>query len=136
MTAIQRIFYNRDVLNSADQLSRCFRQVVFAQFLLAAVGVLIATVVFDKSHGLALAYGAALALINTLLSKRSIQRASRLAYQQVELSMVPVFTGLIQRLAVFAGGFSAGIMLMGLLPLPILIGFALTQLGYLACKMR
>jgi hypothetical protein len=49
--------------------------------------------------------------------------------------MLPVFSGLVQRLIVFAAGFTGGVLLWGLLPLPILIGFALAQLGYLACKM-
>jgi len=48
--------------------------------------------------------------------------------------MLPVFSGLVQRLAVFAVGFAAGVLLWGLLPLPMLAGFALTQFGYLACR--
>jgi hypothetical protein len=48
--------------------------------------------------------------------------------------MLPVFSGLVQRLIVFVAGFSAGVLFWGLLPLPLLAGYALTQFGYLACR--
>jgi len=49
--------------------------------------------------------------------------------------MLPVFSGLIQRLFLFSAGMLVGIVLLHLLPLYILIGFIILQAGYLACKM-
>ncbi len=119
-----------------DLLSRCFKQVVIAQ-----AGLLIASAIFTgllsgMYEGVSIAFGAGLAMFNTILARRSISRSSELAYRQPDASMLPVFSGLIQRLIVFAGGFSAGVILLDLQPLPIVIGFALAQFGYLACKMR
>lgn len=118
-----------------DRMSSCFKQVILAQSGWLITGTLLASLVFSLDHGLATALGAALAIFNTILSRRSILRASELAYTQPEVGMLPVFSGLAQRLIVFAAGFAGGVLLWGLLPLPILIGFALAQLGYLACKM-
>ena len=120
----------------SDSLSRCFKQVVIAQ-----VGVLIASAGFSGlfyglDAGASIAFGAALAMFNTILARRSILRSSELAYRQPDASMLPVFSGLIQRLIVFAGGFSTGVIVLSLQPLSIVIGFALAQFGYLACKMR
>jgi len=120
----------------SDQLARCFKQVMLAQSGLTLVSLIAAVLVFDWNVAAAIALGAGLAIVNTILSWRSIQRSSVLAYKRPDASMLPVFSGLIQRLIVFAGGFSAGVLILNLSPLPILIGFALTQTGYLACKMR
>ena len=120
----------------SDRLSRCFKQVILAQLLILGVSFAVGLIFFGLNDGIAVALGASLALINTLLSKRSIQRSSALAYQKPDMSMLPIFSGLIQRLIVFAAGFASGVVLFSLAALPILIGFGLTQTGYLACKMR
>lgn len=120
----------------SDRLSRCFKQVILAQLLISGLCFLLALVFYSQRDGLAVLLGGALAVINTMVSKRSILRASQLAYQQPDMGMLPVFSGLIQRLVVFAAGFSGGILLFNLAPLPILIAFGLAQLGYLACKMQ
>lgn len=117
-----------------DRLSRCFKQVLIAQLIILVLGALCSAVFLNMGFALAIAYGASLALLNTVLSKRSIQRAGELAYQQPDLSMMPVFTGLVQRIVLFAAGFASGVVLLGLLPIPVLIGFGLAQTGYLACK--
>ena len=119
----------------SDRMSRCFKQVILAQLGWLVVSTLLVSLIFSLAHGIAIAFGAGLAIVNTVLSRRSILRASELAYTQPDAAMLPVFSGLLQRLAVFAAGFAGGVLLWGLLPLPILIGFALAQLGYLACKM-
>jgi len=108
---------------------------MLAQLGLMCAVFLVAAVVFSVNHGVATAFGASLAMVNTIFSRRSIKKASELAYTQPDLGMLPVFSGLLQRMTVFAAGFSGGVLLFGLLPLPILAGFALAQLGYLACRM-
>jgi hypothetical protein len=118
----------------SGKLSGCFKQVMQAQVAILLVSAAMAGLVFSLNHGLSAAFGASLAIFNTILARRSIQRASALAYTQPEVVMLPVFSGLLQRLTVFAAGFAAGVLLWGLLPLSILAGFALTQLGYLACR--
>ena len=119
-----------------DSLSRCFRQVVLTQLGILVVSVSTIGIVFGLNSGFSILLGASLAMLNTLLARRSILRSSELAYQQPDASMLPVFSGLLQRLIVFAAGFSGGVVILSLSPLPIVVGFGLAQLGYLACKMR
>jgi hypothetical protein len=118
----------------SGKLSGCFKRVMQAQVGILLTGTLLASLAFSLNHGLATAFGAGLAIFNTILARRSIQRASALAYTQPEVVMLPVFSGLVQRLIVFVAGFSAGVLFWGLLPLPLLAGYALTQFGYLACR--
>lgn len=118
----------------SDKLAGCFKQVMLAQAGLLFVSALVLSLVFSLNHGLASAFGASLAMFNTMIARRSIVRASELAYTQPDVVMLPVFSGLVQRLLVFAAGFAVGVLVWGLLPLPMLAGFALTQFGYLACR--
>lgn len=120
----------------SDQLSRCFKQVMRAQLSIAIIIMIAAGVFYGWRVGASVLLGAVLAIANTTLSQRSIKRASALAYKRPDASMLPVFSGLIQRLLLFAAGFSGGVLLLSLSPLSMLIGFGLTQAGYLACKMR
>ena len=103
--------------------------------VLLLTGFLVASMVFSTLHGLATVLGGGLAILNTILARRSIVRASKLAYTQPDVGMLPVFSGLLQRIFVFAAGFTGGVLVLGLMPLPIIVGFVLVQLGYLACKM-
>jgi hypothetical protein len=118
----------------SGNLSGCFKQVMLAQAGLLLVSALVLSLAFSWNHGLASAFGAGLAMFNTILARRSIVKASKLAYTQPDVVMLPVFSGLVQRLLVFAVGFAVGVSLWSLLPLPLLAGFALTQFGYLACR--
>ena len=120
----------------SDSLIRCFKQVVVAQLLLAVSCAVIVMLWFSLEHGYSILFGATLALANTLISKRSMQKAGEIAYKQPDLSMLPVYFGLMQRLIVFSAGFAVGVVGLGLMPLPVIAGFAVLQLGYLACKMR
>ena len=119
----------------ADRLSGCFKQVIGTQAGLLLLGSLAAGLGYGLDHALAVALGAGLAMINTVIARRSIQRASELAYRQPDVGMLPVFSGLVQRLTIFAAGFAGGVLIAGLSPLPLLIGFLLAQLGYLACRV-
>ena len=119
-----------------DSLSRCFKRVVIIQSGLLIASSIFAGLFYGLVEGISIAFGAGLAMFNTILARRSILRSSELAYRQPDASMLPGFSGLIQRLIVFAGGFSAGVIMLSLQPLPIITGFALAQFGYLASKMR
>ncbi|MEE9448188.1 MAG: ATP synthase subunit I [Arenicellales bacterium] len=109
---------------------------MFAQLALLVAGALLASFMAGLNHGLAAAFGASLAMMNTFLSKRSIRRASELAYTKPDASMLPVYSGFVQRLVLFACGFFIGVSILALLPLPLLLGFILSQFGYLACSMK
>ena len=89
-------------MRMSGKLSGCFRQVLQAQLGLLLAGALVASLIFSLDHALATAFGSGLAVFNTILARRSVQRASELAYTQPDVVMVPVFSGLVQRLLVMA----------------------------------
>lgn len=119
----------------SDRLARCFRQVIVAQAMLTVAVMIIAALAAGLSAVLSSLLGAVLAMVNTWITQRSIQKSSDLAYATPDMAMLPVFSGLVQRLLVFATGILVGVLLLQLLPLYILVGFIVLQLGYLACKM-
>ena len=118
-----------------DKLARCFRQVVSAQVVLACLAISVVWLLVGSVAALSSLLGSVLALSNTWITQRSIQKSSELAYASPDMSMLPVFSGLIQRLVLFSAGMLVGILVFHLLPLYILTGFIVLQLGYLACKM-
>ena len=118
-----------------DKLARCFRQVVSAQVVLACLAISVVWLSVGSVAALSSLLGSVLALSNTWITQRSIQKSSELAYASPDMSMLPVFSGLIQRLVLFSAGMLVGILVFHLLPLYILTGFIVLQLGYLACKM-
>ena len=118
-----------------DRLAVCFKQVVNTQLGLLLLAFIVASLLFDVARGLATVIGGGLAILNTVLARRSIIRASKLAYTQPDVGMLPVFSGLLSRIFVFAAGFAGGVLVLGMAPLAVIAGYAFVQLGYLACKM-
>lgn len=119
----------------SDRLAACFKQVVGTQLGLLLLASIAAALVFGLADGVAAALGGGLAILNTVLSRRSIIRASKLAYTQPDVGMFPVFSGLLLRIFVFAAGFAGSVLVLGMAPLLVIAGYVLVQLGYLACKM-
>ncbi len=117
-----------------DRLSRCFRQVVAAQSIIWLLASLIALIFFGALMARSTAFGGAIAIINTWLAWRSVKKSSELAYQQNDLGMLPLLSGWVQRLILFAASLTIGVVQFGLLPLGMVTGFVLTQIGYLACR--
>lgn len=122
-----------------DKLKRCYRQVLSAQLVLTVVAMLITAGFKGVDAVLAALLGAGLAIVNTWLGRRSIEKSSQLAYRSPGrapgVGMVPVFVGLVQRLVLFTAGLAVGLVWWQLNPLAILGTFMLVQLGYFACKM-
>ena len=76
-------------------------------------------------------YGSVLAIAGTILSARSVQRATKVAGGQALSGMVPIFAGLLNKLVIVGGGIAFGLIVMGLEPLWLVIGYAVTQLSTL-----
>lgn len=118
------------------RLQTCFRIVAISQFAIGLLSAFCVAWLYETELGIAIAFGSSLAILNTFISQRSMQRAGQLAYTALESSMLPVFIGLIQRLIIFAAGFTGGVIILKLSPLYLLIGFGLAQFGYLASMYR
>ena len=85
---------------------------------------------------LSVLFGTLIAIVNTALSKRGVRKSSEIAYQSPGASMAPIVVSWLQRLVLFCVSIVAGLKLFALLPIGFVGGFALSQLGYLACEMK
>lgn len=113
-------------------------RVLLAQFLLAIVVALPVLGLSGAESALATLYGCLLGIANTLITARSVGRSSRAVESGLpegsEVSLLPLYIGLVNKLLVIAGGIVLGAILLKLHPLYMVLGFAVLQAGYLACR--
>ena len=79
-------------------------------------------------------YGAALAITGSLLSARAIRRSSplgddKLVPGQAPVSLVPIFSGLLNKLVIVGGGIGFGLIVLGLDPILVVTSFLLVQIS-------
>jgi len=115
-----------------QSVRRVFRiQLLVAAAVLVAVGFLAVLQVLPAA-GLALAsggYGCLLALVSTYLSARSVRRTPADAVGTA--GMVPVFSGLLNKLVIVGGGIALGLVAFGLDPLLVVTGYLVVQMASL-----
>ncbi len=81
----------------------------------------------------AVALGCVLGMVNTLLTGRSVQRASRALQRSKGLGMLPLYAGLVNKFLLVAGGIAVGGLVLHW-PLPLIVlGFVVMQVGFLFC---
>ena len=120
--------------------SRSVRPVLIAQFALTFVLItvtLAVTTTFGEfatgiSRAKACAFGAALGMLATLVTARSVLQSGAAAENpaRANLAIVPVFSGLLVKLLVVAGGAFAGLIWLQLPPFFLLLGYITMQAGY------
>lgn len=84
----------------------------------------------------AVLYGGALGIANSVLLARRVQRAGEAALGSPAGGMAALYIGAVQRFVLVLGGFALGMGVLGLAPLSQIIGFAVTQLGYVLPTRR
>ncbi|NIP73907.1 MAG: ATP synthase subunit I [Gammaproteobacteria bacterium] len=109
------------------------RNVIIAQVFLAAVVALAYLLWQSRWHGAAAAYGGGIALLNSFLLARRVRRAGELEGSSVALAM---YAGAVQRFVITLVGFAVGIALLRLSPLPLIVAFAVAQLGFVIAAGR
>jgi ATP synthase protein I len=82
-------------------------------------------------QALAALYGALIAIILAYLLGRRIGRANQTVIQSPRWTMALIFIGVVQRFLLVLVLFGVGFSLLKLPPLATIVGFGLTQLGYL-----
>ena len=76
-------------------------------------------------------YGSVLAIASTILSARSVRRASRVLTGSGAAggsALVPVFSGLLNKLVIVGGGIAFGLIALGLEPVTVVSGYLVVQL--------
>jgi len=113
-------------------------QVVFA-VLLVLVTVLITAIVSGpeviKTLGLvrakSVAFGSLLGILATVVTARSVIKSSSAVAENPYFGMLPVYSGLLFKLVIVAGGTFAGLVYLGLGPLMVVLGYITMQAGYM-----
>ena len=72
-------------------------------------------------------YGSGLAIAGTILSARSVRRASEVTRTSANLAMVPIFSGLLNKLVIVGGGIALGLIVLKLAPVEMLTSYIIVQ---------
>ncbi|HED14541.1 MAG TPA: hypothetical protein ENI62_12950 [Gammaproteobacteria bacterium] len=123
-----------------SDLRRCRRQVLVTQMIMTVLLLAIVLLATDwRAPGpwgnlYAVALGCVLGIVNTLLTGRSVLRASQTLQHGKGLGMLPLYTGLVNKFLLVAGGIAVGgLVLQWSLPF-IILGFVVMQVGFLFCS--
>ncbi len=73
-------------------------------------------------------YGSVLAIASTILSARSVRRASNDVTGNSNAAMAPIFSGLLNKLLIVGGGIAIGLITLGLEPINVVSGYLVVQL--------
>ena len=104
-------------------------QLVAAALVLAVTGSLALLPALPLGAGAlaAAAYGCALGFAGTLLSARSVRRTS--ADAEDGAGLVPIFSGLVNKLFIVGGGIAFGLIVLGLEPMLTVTGYFVVQMA-------
>lgn len=122
--------------NMASQMAGQARRVIGAQIVvgaLVAAGFGVAGGVWDAQAAL---YGAFVSLFAAVMLRRGVQRASQIAGQDPKAAMLTLYMGAVVRFVLVLILFGVGLAGLKFSPLPVIVGFGLTQLAYLAGTRR
>jgi len=82
--------------------------------------------VLGRNAGSAI-YGSGLAIAGTILSARSVRRASEATRTSGNLAMISIFSGLANKLVIVGGGIALGLIVLQLAPVEMLISYIIVQ---------
>ena len=123
-------------------LERSVRRVLVAQALLTAllvVLVVVATIALSGTAAVAtlglmrakaVAFGALLGILATVVTARSVVKSSRAVMENPHFGMLPIYSGLLLKLLVVAGGTFVGLAYWSFGPLYVALGYITMQAGY------
>ena len=81
-------------------------------------------------------YGSGLAIAGTILSARSVRRASEATRTSGNLAMIPIFSGLANKLVIVGGGIALGLIALQLAPVQMLTSYIVVQFASVWTMMK
>ena len=81
-------------------------------------------------------YGSGLAIAGTILSARSVRRASEATRTSGNLAMIPIFSGLANKLVIVGGGIALGLIALQLAPVEMLTSYIIVQFASVWTMMK
>jgi hypothetical protein len=123
------------IRGSGDALGRSVARVIRIQVALGLTLVVGALIWSQPTSALAAACGTALGVLGTMLSARGVTRASRRVGADSTPSVMPLYLGEIQKLLIIGAGVGFGLVILGLDAMFLLVGLALSQVGYVVASV-
>lgn len=84
----------------------------------------------------AAAFGSALGILATVVTARSVIKSGRAVADNPHLGLLPVYSGLLWKLLIVAGGAYFGLVYLQLGPLYVVLGYITMQAGYVWAAIR
>ena len=107
-------------------ISGTFMKIVIVTQLLAALIVIVLTGLFaGRPEAVSVLYGAALGMVNAMLTKRSANRALLAAEESPRYGFVAMYSGLMLRYAIVILGLLIGFRVLQLVAIPLISSFVL-----------
>ena len=122
--------------NADGALKSGIRRVLLAQAVIALVLAGCSWFVSGAPAALSIGYGALLGLMSALVTGRSVMRSSESAVSRPNLALLPVYSGMLQKLLIAALGVGIGIKLLNLQPVFMLSGLLASQMAYVFAVRR
>ena len=116
--------------HAAEILSQGIRRVLVSQIALTLLTAAAAFALLGSAAALAAFYGGGVALMGTWLLGRRIARTPETAQQGDAGSQLALYAGVIPRFIVTLALLAVGIGWLKLAPIPLIVAFALAQLGF------
>lgn len=116
--------------HAAEILGQGIRRVLVSQIALTLLTAGAAFALLGSAEAVAAIYGGGVALIGTWLLGRRVSRTPEIAQQGDTGSQLALFAGVLPRFIVTLALLAAGIGWLKLAPIPLIVAFALAQLGF------
>ncbi len=107
------------------------RVIILAQVVLTVAGMVGFYFYQGRAAAEAALFGGCMAMFNVWLAGRRVRRAAQVARVEPGAEVRVLYLGAVLRFILTLGLFIAGMALLKLPPLPLILTFALAQLGYL-----
>lgn len=122
---------------TTDSLKRDVLLVLIAQAVLMLITAAVIFLVMGGSAAFSAIYGSLITLVGTGWMGHRVDQAGTFAEQDNSAgSALALYGGAVQRFLFVLAALAVGMGLLKLSPLPLLAGFAITQLGYLVIVFK
>lgn len=117
---------------AVNELAVQTRSIIGTQIVVGALVAMGFAVINGVVGAQAALYGAFISVFAAAMLRRGVRRASQIAAQDPKTAMLTLYMGAVVRFVLVLILFGAGLAGLKLSPLPVIVGFGLTQLAYLA----
>ena len=117
--------------DAAGNLDHGIRRVVLSQALLALAVAAFFLITRGGFEALSACYGGATAVMSSWWLGRRVRRSAELARADIRSGQISLYFGAAQRFVAVVVLLAVGIGALKLAPLPLIIAFAVAQLGFL-----